>query len=332
MSLTRLWSRAVVCSALLLASTACADLLGKGDRDIDDDDFDIDVEYYGTTPAAEVKSAVAAAAARLEQVVVGDVEHREVGFTNPLDVGECFGLPAGTFTYTEKLIDDVVMVVRVDSVDGPSTILAHAGPCLIRDNHNNETVIGTVTIDSADAASMVSSGRLTEVLTHEFLHVLGIGSSWEFHGLLQGKGTTMPRVTGASALAECRGSAGGSGVCDGAVPAEDCENLGTTSCGAGTLESHWKESTFESEMMTGYVESGSTGANKLSRITIGALQDLGYVVDFTAADAYTVPAGAAALRAGESTVQQGQLIAFDRVRKPRFLITPQKVLIRIGQP
>ena len=37
------------------------------------------------------------------------------------------------------------------------------------------------------------------------------------------------------------------------------------------------------ELMTGYVEKG---VSPLSRITIGSLQDLGYAVDYSAADSY----------------------------------------------
>lgn len=40
----------------------------------------------------------------------------------------------------------------------------------------------------------------------------------------------------------------------------------------------------QSELMTGYLNSGVL--NPLSRITIGSLQDLGYSVDYAAADSY----------------------------------------------
>jgi hypothetical protein len=41
---------------------------------------------------------------------------------------------------------------------------------------------------------------------------------------------------------------------------------------------------FKSELMTGYI---NTRANPLSTVTIGALRDLGYTVDFTKADPFT---------------------------------------------
>jgi hypothetical protein len=38
--------------------------------------------------------------------------------------------------------------------------------------------------------------------------------------------------------------------------------------------------------MTGFLD---TGANPISRLTIGAFEDLGYTVDYAAADAYRLP-------------------------------------------
>ena len=40
--------------------------------------------------------------------------------------------------------------------------------------------------DSADLASMEASGSLYGVILHEMGHVLGIGTSWAYRGLLTG--------------------------------------------------------------------------------------------------------------------------------------------------
>ena len=60
------------------------------------------------------------------------------------------------------------------------------------------------------------------------------------------------------------------------------ENTG----GPGTADSHWRETVFRNEMMTGFV--GPSG-NPLSRMTVASLQDLGYVVDLNAAEPYSLP-------------------------------------------
>jgi hypothetical protein len=47
---------------------------------------------------------------------------------------------------------------------------------------------------------------------------------------------------------------------------------------------HWDEVCFDNEIMTSVLDDG---ANPLSRVTIGSLEDLGYTVDYSAADSYT---------------------------------------------
>ena len=56
----------------------------------------------------------------------------------------------------------------------------------------------------------------------------------------------------------------------------------------GTFCSHWKESCMRSELMTGFLENNNQSAHPLSRITIAGLGDLGYSVDYTTADTFTV--------------------------------------------
>ena len=94
--------------------------------------------------------------------------------------------------------------------------------------------------------------------------------------LIQGAGTSNPTSNGLNAVREWR-ALGGSGN----VP---IENTG----GAGTRDGHWREATFKNELMTGFL---NTGFNPLSRVTIGGIQDLGYQVNYGAADAYSRPAG-----------------------------------------
>jgi hypothetical protein len=47
---------------------------------------------------------------------------------------------------------------------------------------------------------------------------------------------------------------------------------------------HWDESCLQGELMTGYI----SGALELSRMTVAALDDLGYSVDYSQADPYPV--------------------------------------------
>jgi hypothetical protein len=58
--------------------------------------------------------------------------------------------------------------------------------------------------------------------------------------------------------------------------------------GSGTIESHWRESVFDREVMTGFVESNPD--MPLSGISFASLQDLGYGINLLSADPFLVPA------------------------------------------
>lgn len=60
------------------------------------------------------------------------------------------------------------------------------------------------------------------------------------------------------------------------------ENTG----GPGTADSHWRETIFRNELMSGFISG--TG-NPISRMTVGSLADLGYQVDLDAAEPYQLP-------------------------------------------
>src|SRR5262249_40984226 len=93
------------------------------------------------------------------------------------------------------------------------------------------------------------------------------------------------------------------GTSPAAVPVE---NTG----GAGTRDSHWRESVFVNELMTGFV--GNAG-NPLSRLTAASLQDVGYVVDLKKAEKYARPslmalAERGALLAHAAPTNQGMVL------------------------
>ena len=76
-------------------------------------------------------------------------------------------------------------------------------------------------------------------------------------------------------------AAGGSSYTGAKVPVE---NMG----GSGNRDSHWRESVLDNELMTTHIVLSSEN-NPLSAITIQAMADIGYSVDVTQADAYTLP-------------------------------------------
>lgn len=163
-------------------------------------------------------------------------------------------------------IDDLKITATITSIDGAGGILGSASPSTLRGG-TLLPITGSMQFDSADVASMISNSTLLRVIMHEMAHVLGIGSLWGAgYGsfVVAGSGN----YTGAQALAQYAIVVGGSPA---SVPVE-------TGGGAGTADAHWAENIFTDELMTGF----ATGAMHLSAVTVGALEDLGYTVNYSA--------------------------------------------------
>lgn len=170
------------------------------------------------------------------------------------------------------------------SIDGPGGILGQAGPTFLRPNLSsmgNAVYLpsaGVMSFDSADLLKMESDGNLIDVLTHEMLHVVGVGTVWKRRQRILGAGTGNPVFSGAGATAEYSLLAHAHAI---SVPVE---NQG----GPGTRDAHWRERVFANELMTGFVSRPGM-PNPLSRLTIASLADLGYAVDLAAAEPFVLP-------------------------------------------
>jgi hypothetical protein len=222
--------------------------------------FTIEVRFSGGLTQRQ-KDAFKTAADRWTRVIVGD-------------------LP--TVLVDGELIDDVLILADGADIDGPSGILGQAGPTRLRPPNAGKAaflpVKGRMSFDKADLRQMEKDKTLNDVITHEMGHVLGIGTVWAHKKLLKSAGTTNPTFAGKGAMAEYRTLRGGGGA-SVRVP---LENTG----GPGTADSHWRETVFRNELMSGFI---SAAGNPLSRMTVASLQDLGYIVDFNAAEDYALP-------------------------------------------
>jgi|tagenome__1003787_1003787.scaffolds.fasta_scaffold20936914_3 hypothetical protein len=187
-----------------------------------------------------------------------------------------------------EVVRGLLILAQGANIDGPGRILGQAGPTRLRPANGSAPFIpakGEMTFDSADLRVMEQQGTLGDVITHEMGHVLGIGSIWSQKALLNGAHTSNPTFTGQNAAREYGVLRGG-----GSMPVP-VENTG----GQGTADSHWRESVFANELMTGFV--GAAG-NPMSRLTIASLQDVGYTVDMNAAEPYQLPSHLALAEAG----------------------------------
>jgi len=250
--------------------------------------FQIDISFSGTV-SDKTKVAAREAADKWQSIITGD-------------------LPS--VVVNGEFIDDFKLVVKEQAVDGTNGILAYASPTRQYGTDPNQYIIqkrasgntsygGTAVVDLADR----TNSQIKDILVHELGHALGIGPFWSLEyirstfkplGLVKNLSTDQPLYIGANALAEYRklvpGAVG--------VPLE-------SGGGAGTRAAHWSESVLGNELMTGYLSD----TMPLSRITVGALQDLGYSVDYAKADAYTLPSSKPPVPAASSTGLTARLAA-----------------------
>lgn len=215
--------------------------------------YDIELRFSGVF-TQEQQDLFRAAADRWEEIIIGDVPDVFVpGIGN---------------------VDDLVIDIRVSDIDASGGVLAQAGLIAARLGSFLPST-AFVEFDSADLAMLESSGQLRTVALHEFAHAIGFGAIWDDLNLVSGAGGPDPRFLGPEALREYNLRFG---LNETSVPVE---NMG----GPGSADVHWRESVFTNDLLTSVLDPGP---NPISRMTIASFADLGYQVDLTAADTFSL--------------------------------------------
>ena len=247
--------------------------------------FNITIQNVGPPFTPAVQTAFNIAVAKWQQIIYQDLPDI-TNFSVPANT--CFsGQPAiGPIT-----VDDIIILAKFDSIDGPGKVLGQAGPCAIRVS-DGLTILGQMTFDSADVALLNSSGALNSVILHEMGHVLGFGTLWtetQFNCLQDPStppGTILDTFFSCAKGRAMFDSIGGTNYTGGnKVPVENCGPASPPGCGAGSVNGHWREPVFGAELMTPFISVSVP--NPLSRLSAAAMEDLGYVVNYAGADAYT---------------------------------------------
>jgi hypothetical protein len=304
-SFTVLTSGAVQVTAAVATTTLTATFTETGVSP-----FTIELQFL-TTPTTKQREAFLAARDHWQRLITGELA--DVSLSAP--AGSC---GPGSPALTNRIVDDVLILVSLQSIDGPGNVLGSSGPCYIR-SAGRLPVMGLMKFDTADLDDIESAGQLQTVVLHEMGHVLGYGTIWQTLGLLADPsldGGTDPHFTGAQATTAFD-AVGGAGYGGLKVPVE-------STGGKGTADSHWRESVFGDELMTGFLDPGT---NPLSRVTVASLADMGYTVNLAAADPYTLSAALRAFSVGPRFELRN-----DVLRLPRHVVDGAGRVVEVIAP
>lgn len=241
--------------------------------------FNIELVFVDDSFTPAQQDIVRDAAAHWERVIIGDVPDIDNYQQYPKDEWSDF---LAAQIQVNDVVDDLRIFVAARDIDGADGTIASTWASEIR-------LIGWLPILAQIKYDTADLYRGTEyfysAMLHEIGHALGFGTIWRFLGLLQNPSQdSADRVDTyfSGGLARVAfNQAGGRTYTGRKVPVENNELFG--------VDTHWRELVFWNELMSGFRWSDDTGIDPLSAITIQALADMGYAVDVSQADPYTLP-------------------------------------------
>ncbi|WP_419934842.1 Ig-like domain-containing protein [Candidatus Palauibacter sp.] len=277
--------------------------------------FDIDLGFHPSV-SASARDVIRQAASTWESILAG-TELSDVTFNSPLS---CGGL---TTTEAVGTVDELLILVTAESIDGPSGTLGYAGPCYLRAS-NGLPIVGQVVLDSEDMDRIPATTGLLDLAIHEIAHVLGFGILWDDFGLLADPSSVTPgadtHFTGAGAIAAFN-AAGGASYTGARVPVQN---------GDPGPNSHWRRAIFPGEVMRPSLSSSRR--ESLSAITIESLADLGYTVNTALADPYGVSPDLPPGRPVQAEAGQILYLGDDILRVPIRVVDDEGRLMRVIPP
>ena len=279
----------------------------------DHDAFNIEL-YFDPGFTAEEEAAVRRAAVRWMEAVTGDLPDVPV---QGLMADYCYGESPNLRLV--GVIDDVM--IRMRMVARQSGNVATARTCGVREA-SGQAFLGESWFTLWYVRNLGIDG-LFESALHEIGHVLGFGywiyssrpKAWK--DLFQ-DGDGDGHFAGPLAVAAFD-AAGGEAYVGGKVPLEDQIPV---------LNIHWRKRVIPGDIMA------PGGGSLLTAITIQTLADLGYEVDVTKADPYTLPIAAQGDARGDVEVESAdaEVLADDVIKVPVVVVDRDGKVVRIIRP
>ena len=254
--------------------------------------YNITVRFTTDNLTKAQQAVFTEAAERWAAIITKDVV--DISFAEPTELSAAAAPVQGT-------LDDLLIDAAFREIDGPGGTLGRAGPRFVRAAGGTDahlTLYGTMEFDVAEfepGGAFENPKVYADTVVHEMGHVIGIGTLWTLTqntaGVQESPPTVNPglpnpaydpRFTGKAATTEYQTLLAAAGLAS--EPDVPIANTG----GPGNYNGHWRELTFDDELMTPYL-----GGNELlSRLTAASLGDVGYTVDVdaTAVDqSYALP-------------------------------------------
>ena len=242
-------------------------------RDFGDEDetsFSIDLSLEVVDPSNS--EAYVLARNKMMQVITGNLPPRTIAGSS--DFGDCRNGPPRDSANNVRIDDVYICGLNRNIPDPDDGNIRSARVTFTREVDNNFlAVAGEMTFDTDDIPRLVDNGTWEPVIEHEMLHILGIGSLWDDNNLFSSTEDDFNPYTGPAANNVWQTTWG----CTGSPPIR-------TTGRDGTRGVHWSDACLINELMTGAINSGRE--NPFSELTVGSLEDIGYTVDYSAADEY----------------------------------------------
>ncbi len=237
--------------------------------------FTIDVRFPDNTLSPSQQSTIRSAALRWQQIIVGDQPDLP---PTSIQANECDqGFPSIPLNFP---IDDLLVEVRARNLND-ERILGGSAPCFVRAS-NGLPFYSVILFNTQNLSDLEGRGDLPVTALHELGHALGfLPSVWDPKGLTVGLvGREQPTPPGYDPRFIGLGAVNGFSTLGGNAPSVPLENQ----FGAGSRDSHWRESALGRELMTTRIDRNV--ANPLSILTVGSMADIGYGVNLSAADSF----------------------------------------------